>query len=184
MARDRPQRRAAEELMELVVRIGEREERVVVERRGDGGHYSVRIGSVEHLVESAAVGTALLRSLLVGGRQREVAVYADGDGRYRVTANGEILGVEVLDPLARLAQQGAGRDAADGPQRVTAYMPGRVVSVLVAAGDEVQPGQGVVVLEAMKMQNEIQSERAGVVGRVFVRPGQAVDGGDPLFELA
>jgi len=169
--------------MELVVRIGEREERVVVERRGDGGHFSVRIGSVEHLVESAAVGTAL-RSLLVGGRQHEVAVYADGDGHYRVTANGEIQSVEVLDPLARLAQQGAGRDAAGGPQRVTAYMPGRVVSVLVAEGDEVQPGQGVVVLEAMKMQNEIQSERAGTVGRVFVHPGQAVDGGDPLFELA
>ena len=91
--------------MELVVRSGEREERVIVERAGDGGRFRVRIGDVVHEVEAAAVG-ATMRSLVVGGRQHEVAVQTDGDGRYRVTANGEIASVEVLDPLAHLAQQG------------------------------------------------------------------------------
>jgi biotin carboxyl carrier protein len=62
-------------------------------------------------------------------------------------------------------------------------MPGRVAAVLVEAGAQVAAGTGIVVLEAMKMQNEIQAERAGVVRQIFVEPGQAVDGGDPLFEL-
>ena len=62
-------------------------------------------------------------------------------------------------------------------------MPGRVVAVLVEAGAPVDAGQGVVVLEAMKMENEIQAESAGVVSRILVEPGQAVEGGDPLFEI-
>jgi biotin carboxyl carrier protein len=90
---------------------------------------------------------------------------------------------EVTDPLTHLARQGAAGKGARRRQQVTAYMPGRVVSVLVAAGDSVQPGQGVLVLEAMKMENEIQAEHDGVIQRVCVAPGQAVEGGDVLFEL-
>ena len=63
-------------------------------------------------------------------------------------------------------------------------MPGRVVSVAVAEGATVEAGQPLVVLEAMKMQNEIQADRAGTVTRVHVAAGQAVEGGDPLLELA
>ena len=62
-------------------------------------------------------------------------------------------------------------------------MPGRVVDVRVAAGDVVEAGQPLVVLEAMKMQNEIQADRAGTVERVHVAAGQAVEGGDPLVEI-
>ena len=62
-------------------------------------------------------------------------------------------------------------------------MPGRVVALLVAQGDQVEPGQGVLVLEAMKMENEIAAEAAGVVSQFFVEEGQAVEGGDPLFEV-
>jgi pyruvate carboxylase subunit B len=93
----------------------------------------------------------------------------------------ETLGVR--DPLAHLAEATHGAAGAAGRQRVDAYMPGRVVSVLVAEGAEVATGQGIVVLEAMKMENEIQAEREGRVGRIHVRPGQAVETGDPLFEL-
>ncbi|MGB5552633.1 MAG: biotin/lipoyl-containing protein, partial [Thermoanaerobaculia bacterium] len=63
------------------------------------------------------------------------------------------------------------------------YMPGRVVELLVQEGDEVTVGQGLVVLEAMKMENEIQADRAGTVKKIFVSAGQPVEGGDPLFEL-
>ena len=66
---------------------------------------------------------------------------------------------------------------------MTAYMPGRVVAVLVEEGDEVAAGQGVVVLEAMKMENEIRAEVAGKVIKLHVRPGQSVEGGDLLFEI-
>ena len=62
-------------------------------------------------------------------------------------------------------------------------MPGRVVEVRVQPGDRVEAGQPMIVLEAMKMQNEIQAERAGTVSRVFVTAGEAVEGGDPLVEV-
>jgi biotin carboxyl carrier protein len=168
--------------MELVVRAGEREERVSVDRDGDGGRYRVRVGATEHLVDAVAVGSAL-RSLLLAGEQHEVAVRAERDGRYVITAGGLQLTVEVADPLTHLARQAGGEPGPAGARLVTAYMPGRVVGVLVEEGATVEAGQGLVVLEAMKMQNEIQAERSGTVRRVFVAPGQAVEGGDPLFEI-
>ena len=62
-------------------------------------------------------------------------------------------------------------------------MPGRVAAILVEEGAAVAAGDGVLVLEAMKMENEIQAERDGVVSRILVGLGAAVEGGDPLFEL-
>jgi pyruvate carboxylase subunit B len=62
-------------------------------------------------------------------------------------------------------------------------MPGRVVELLVEVGQEVASGQGLVVLEAMKMENEILAESAGVVRQILVEPGQAVEAGDPLLEM-
>ena len=62
-------------------------------------------------------------------------------------------------------------------------MPGRVIEILAQEGQEVAAGQGVLVLEAMKMENEIQAENDGVVRRILVETGQAVEGGDPLFEI-
>ena len=88
----------------------------------------------------------------------------------------------MVDPLTHLARQAHGAAAA-GAHQVSAYMPGRVVAVLVEEGQAVEAGQGLVVLEAMKMENEIQAEAAGVVTKILVAPGQAVEGGDPLFEI-
>ena len=67
-----------------------------------------------------------------------------------------------------------------GPQQVTAPMPGKVVRLLVSAGDEVQLRQGLVVVEAMKMENELRAAKAGRVREVFVREGQSVEAGTPL----
>jgi biotin carboxyl carrier protein len=91
--------------------------------------------------------------------------------------------VEVLDPLTHLARKSRGGDAAGGRQQVRAMMPGLVKEVLVEEGAEVTAGQGVVVLEAMKMENEIACEGAGKVTKIFVEPGVHVDGGEPLFEI-
>ncbi|MFQ5351186.1 MAG: biotin/lipoyl-containing protein, partial [Thermoanaerobaculia bacterium] len=87
------------------------------------------------------------------------------------------------DPLAYLASHALDEAAEHASQTVTAYMPGRVAAVLVEEGAQVVAGDGVLVLEAMKMENEIQAERDGVVGRILVGLGEAVEGGDPLFEL-
>lgn len=166
--------------MELIVRGAGRETRVAVERRG--ATYDVRLGGRTLVVERVVAGEGL-RSILVEGRQHEVSVAALGQGRYRVTSTAGEQEVEVLDPLTDLARRGDPKAAGGGPQRVTAYMPGRVVAVLVAEGELVASGQGLVVLEAMKMQNEILADRDGSVRQVHVAPGQAVERGDPLFDL-
>ena len=164
--------------MELIVRHREREEEVHVERTEAG--YRVAIGEVSYDVDVALAGDSV-HSLLIGGRQHEVTVRRQKEGLYRVASAAGAEDVEIMDPLTHLAR--SAHQASGGVQQVTAYMPGRVVEVLVEAGAEVAAGQGVVVLEAMKMKNEIQAETAGVVTRILVEQDQAVEGGDPLFEI-
>jgi len=175
--------------MKLVVRSGEREEQVEVVRRGDG--FVVTVGDAAHEVDAAALGDGL-SSLRIDGAQHAVAVYPvpvhGGDGHgglYRVSLSAVLppQEVEVLDPLTHLARKSRGGDAAGGRQQVRAMMPGLVKEVLVEEGAEVTAGQGVVVLEAMKMENEIVAEAAGVVSKIFVATGEHVDGGEPLFEV-
>lgn len=166
--------------MKLVVEHQGRADEVFVERREE--HWLVRVGEVEHRVDVAAVaGTA--RSLRIDGGQYEVDVAHLGQGRYEVARAGWVEELVVQDPLAYLASHAHDEAAEHAAQTVTAYMPGRVAAILVEEGTEVAAGDGVLVLEAMKMENEIQAERAGVIGRILVGLGEAVEGGDPLFEL-
>ncbi len=166
--------------MELIVKHTDGEMKVKIERRG--GEFNLQIGDQSYVILSAEAMNGV-RSLLVEGMQFEVAVRSVGEDRYEVTSSGGVETVHVQDPLTALAESAHAEGAGGGRQRVDAYMPGRVTSVLVAEGDAVTAGQGVVVLEAMKMENEIQAERDGVVSRIHVEAGQAVEGGDPLFEL-
>ncbi|HEX9944904.1 MAG TPA: biotin/lipoyl-containing protein [Thermoanaerobaculia bacterium] len=166
--------------MDLVVRHGEREERVRV-RRDDGG-YEIAIGDRAYRVDADAA-RAGLHSLRIDGAQHEVAVRRQGEGVYWVSTAHGSGPVEVADPLAHLASQASGGKGGKRRQRVNAYMPGRVVTLLVQEGQEVAAGQGVLVLEAMKMENEIRAEHDGTVTKIHVQPGQAVETGNPLFEL-
>lgn len=166
--------------MELVVRNEGREERVRVESTAQG--YRVRIGDTTYQVDLALIGNGL-QSLLIDGKQTEVTVRHQGDGRYRVTSRRFSTEVSVTDPLTFLAQQTHGQTEAQGLSVVTAYMPGRVTAILAQEGDAVVRGQGILVLEAMKMENEIQADADGVLCRLLVEEGQAVEAGDPLFEV-
>ena len=166
--------------MELIAIAGGRTERVSIER--DGQHYEVRVGERAYRIEARSLG-AFVQSLIVDGEQHETAVFRAAAGRFRVGWGGHATEVEIVDPLVHLARTAHGDAGRQGRQTLAAYMPGRVVSVAVAPGDTVEPGQALVVLEAMKMQNEIQADRAGIVKTVHVAPGQAVEGGDPLLEL-
>jgi len=157
---------------------GEREVTV----RHDGDRYEVGVDGELFQVDVARVGDGL-RSLLIDGVQHEVSVDRRGNGAYWVAGREGGVPVEVVDPLTHLAQVSRGGAGTVGQVQVKAYMPGRVSTVLVAVGAEVEAGQGVIVLEAMKMENEIQAEQAGTVTRIYVEPGQAVEGGDPLFDL-
>jgi biotin carboxyl carrier protein len=166
-------------MMELIVRQGQREEKVRVRR--DGDQYEVTIGERTWTVD-AATARGGLRSLRIDGSQHEIAVSLRGED-YWVSTRDSAGPVSVADPLTHLASQNLSGRAGKRRQKVTAYMPGRVVALLVEEGQAVTTGQGVVVLEAMKMQNEIRAEHDGTVLRIHVQPGQAVEGGDPLFEM-
>jgi biotin carboxyl carrier protein len=169
--------------MELIVRRagsqGDREEKVRIRRSGDG--YEVVVGDRVHQVDAAAVQGGV-RSLRIGGEQHEVSVRRKGEDWTVVSRHGAVT-VSVTDPLTHLANQTRGGKGGRRQQRVDAYMPGRVVALLVQEGDEVAAGQGIVVLEAMKMENEIRAEHEGRITKLHVEPGQAVDAGSPLFEM-
>jgi biotin carboxyl carrier protein len=85
---------------------------------------------------------------------------------------------EVRDPRSLSSRSRARED--QGPRRITASMPGKVVRLLVQAGDSIEAGMGIVVVEAMKMQNEIKSPKNGKVEKILVSPGTAVNAGDVL----
>ena len=167
--------------MELIVRQAGRERKVLVEESAGG--FRVTVDGTTYDVDVAEAGQAV-RSLIIDDRQTEIGLHRQRDGRYEITGPGGRQAVEVLEPLTLLAEKA--HDAGSGPasNQVVAYMPGRVVEFLVAEGDSVEAGQGVLVLEAMKMENEIQAESSGVVGHFFVVEGQTVEGGDPLYEIS
>ena len=140
----------------------------------------LRAGAMECSVDGRTVSAdvrmleAGVMSLLVEGRQYRCVL--DGDG---VVIGGRRYGFEVEDPRSLQGRRGAGAGV-EGPRPVKAPMPGRVVRVLVGVGDEVEEGQGVVVIEAMKMQNELKSPKAGRVVRVGAGVGDTVGSGDVL----
>jgi biotin carboxyl carrier protein len=125
--------------------------------------------------------------VLVDGRAMEVDVRDAGahgmslliEGGYRVALSGRVLDVCLVEGAGAPAP----RVAAHGPARVQAPMPGKLVRVLVTEGQDVGAGQGLVVMEAMKMENEIRAPRAGRVKEAPVREGQAVDTGALLVLL-
>ncbi len=165
--------------MELVVKHRDREAEVHLERHDHC--YQVRVDGEEYEIDFRRVAGDVL-SLLIDGRQYVVSVRPAGGGRYRVSGGGDVDEVELMDPLTFLARKSRVGDA-QGAAQVTAYMPGRVVRILVEEGQEVCVGDGLVVLEAMKMENEIKAERDGVVREISVKEGQPVEGGDVLFEI-
>ena len=103
------------------------------------------------------------------------------DGSQNLLLRGEVVSVDVLDlrkSRLRKVQEGAAGDG--GPAPITSPMPGKVVAVLVKDGQEVAEGQGLIVVEAMKMENELRAPRAGVVRDLKAKEGAAVEGGAAL----
>jgi biotin carboxyl carrier protein len=117
-------------------------------------------------------------SILIAGQAFEARVDSSG-GVLRVSVAGREYAAEIVDPRQRKRYR-SGAIEAEGRQQVIAPMPGKVVRVLTATGDAVETGKGLVVIEAMKMQNEVRSPKSGTVERMLVTEGQAVNAGDVL----
>jgi biotin carboxyl carrier protein len=135
----------------------------------DGRVYRVDAFRHDHHTMSLLVGT---ESYSVQLDHRAAAA--------RVGIRGNQYPVEVLDERRLRMRRAAGRSSLKGRQTISAPMPGKVVKVLAAAGEAVREGQGVVVVEAMKMENEMKSPKDGRIVELHVKEGQAVDGGERL----
>ncbi len=122
-------------------------------------------------------------SLLVDGRSHVVRVSPSAEG-LEVELRGSVIPVEVKHPLERMLQSVGGARAASRGETVSAPMPGVVVALRVAPGDMVCAGQAVVVVEAMKMQNELTVAHDGRVTQVLVAERAAVAAGQALVRLA
>jgi biotin carboxyl carrier protein len=150
-----------------------------VEVRQTEGGYTVTLDGTARDVNLVETGDHFA-SLIVDGASCEVGFEKREDG-YRVHLSNDTVTVALDDP----ASGAGGRDERpQGPTRLTAPMPGRVVRVLVEEGRDVEPGQGLVVIEAMKMENELKAPRKGRIDEVAVREGQAVEAGALLLVVA
>ncbi|RPI85122.1 MAG: acetyl-CoA carboxylase biotin carboxyl carrier protein subunit [Chloroflexi bacterium] len=126
-------------------------------------------------VDFMPVGGGLIYSLLVEGNSFEVHVYPEEDF-WQVIVHGEQYSARVEDERERRLRAAAGAQAVDhGEYLLKAPMPGMVVAIPVKDGDMVEKGQVLLVLESMKMQNELKSPRAGKVGRIRVEQGESVE---------
>lgn len=125
-----------------------------------------------------------IRHLVVDGRSHVLVARRETKHRWDLHLDGDHLAVEVVDERTRTIRAMTGQTAAaSGPRPVRAPMPGMVVRVQVEPGDRVRAGSSVVIIEAMKMENDLKAESAGVVARVLVEAGQAVEKGTTLVEF-
>lgn len=122
-------------------------------------------------------------SLLIDGKSYEAYVERR-DGVYYVEIGSERHAVEVEDErLARLKRMLGAGDAQGGEVSLKAPMPGLVVAVRIEVGQAIEPGQGLIILEAMKMENELKAPRGGMIKTIRCRPGQAVNQGELLVTI-
>lgn len=165
--------------MKYVVMVGDTE--IEVDLDGDVVTVDAR-SSTAHLNE--VEGTPV-RMVTIGDEvHRVVARRGASRGRYTLWLDGFRYDVEALDERTRAIRElaGAGREAS-GPAPLVAPMPGMIVRISIAVGDAVHAGQGLIVMEAMKMENELRAATAGTVKAILAREGTAVEKGALLLEL-
>ena len=150
----------------------------IVDLHREGDRYRVFLDGKECAADLALVEPNTI-SVLLGGQAFEIHVTPTVDGQLRLQTGPDEFTAEVQDPRSWRGRK-HGPQEAKGRQELLSPMPGKVIRVLVQAGEEVQAGQGVIVVEAMKMQNEIRSPKKGKVERVLAKEGQNVNAGEIL----
>ena len=156
-------------------------ERIEVDHGGAG----IRVGGAPVTARLADVPGTPVRLVTIGAESHRVVVRrGERRGRYTLWVDGWRFDVEALDERTQAIRDMTGAAAAPtGPAPLLAPMPGLVVRVAAAVGDLVQAGQALVVMEAMKMENELRASAPGRVKSILVAPGQAVEKGAVLVEL-
>ena len=164
--------------MAYIAKLGEKNYTVEVEEV-DKSIYRVSVDGSEFLLDGKKTGRTNY-SLIVDNRSFEVDIDVSEDD-YRVLVDGRNYHIHLLDERRmRLGGVQAGIEL-QGRQRVSVPMPGKVVAVLVSEGDKVERGQGLVIVEAMKMENEVRSPIHGEVKEVKVKAGDSLEAGATLL---
>jgi biotin carboxyl carrier protein len=153
----------------------------MVEINSGDGRYRIVVGEQVLEVDARRVAVGLY-TLLVDGVVH-VAEVATTERGTRVDVDGSPYLIEVEEHTRHVIRTRGGAGARDGGQVITAPLPGRVTHVAVSVGDRVEPGDTILVIEAMKMENEFRASVGGTVAAVHVGPGQAVNTGDVLAAI-
>jgi biotin carboxyl carrier protein len=167
--------------MAYIATLDDKTHKIEVHELEEDHLYRIVIDGNEHIIDGRKL-TGHIYSLLMDNRSFTVDVSAKDD-QYTVACEGKSIQLRLLDER-RALRPGEGSGAArDGGKLVKSFMPGKVVEVLVNVGDDVEKDQGLIIIEAMKMENELRSTAAGKVKEIRVSPGQAVESGQLLIEL-
>ncbi|MCG8590846.1 MAG: HlyD family efflux transporter periplasmic adaptor subunit [Proteobacteria bacterium] len=164
--------------------VGEKKgesQRVGLREIGDH-QYEVTIDGKTVRVDAVKSGPTVY-SIIEDGQQFEAMVDEKGAHGFDVSVAGRLYHLEAIDERTKLLA-GSAAAVPTGPQTIEAEMPGKVVKLNVAVGDSVTEGEGVVIVEAMKMENEIRSPMDGVIQEIGVSEGQTVEAGALLFVVA
>ena len=151
-------------------------ELVEIELTKSGANLEAKIADEKYAIDAKLVEPGVYW-FNWNNRSVEIAVIPAGDG-YVVSINNQRFSAEIVDTRTKLRK--AAQSAGAGSMELRAPMPGKVVKVLVGEGAEVEMNQGIIVVEAMKMQNEVKSPKKGTVKKLNVNPESAVNAGDLL----
>ena len=165
--------------MRFVARHAGDEIQVEVERSGTG--YRVKLGDRWVVADMTDAGPFVRSLRLEDGTQIALLPHREGN-THEITLADSTVHVEITDPLSLMRKRNVEDMGSAGT--IKALMPGRIVRVSVTKGQTVRKGEGLMVLEAMKMENEIQAAADGTVDQIFVEAGQTVDGGAELIHIA
>ena len=163
--------------MKYVATVGGNSE--VVEITGGDGHYTVSIGDRQFEVDGRTSADGIY-SLLIGGVSH-VAAVVDRDGTCVVDVGGATYEVLVEEQSRWIIRTHGGASGGGRGQTLVAPLPGKITHIAVQQGQQVQVGDPLIVIEAMKMENEFKAAVAGTVVEIRVQPGQAVNPGDTLL---
>ncbi|HZW36827.1 MAG: biotin/lipoyl-containing protein [Deltaproteobacteria bacterium] len=163
--------------MNYIGTIDGKEVRVAVRETGVA-RYAVTIDGTEHLVDAHQVQSSVW-SVLYGETSFEVDVQGK-DEEYEVLIAGDCYKFTLMNEQRKALMRSGGKGAA-GKAMVSSPMPGKVVKLLVREGEEVKADQGVIVVEAMKMENELKCAVTGKVKEIFVKEGEVVESGAKLL---
>jgi biotin carboxyl carrier protein len=149
-----------------------------VELHRDGARWQISLDGIATDADAIEIAPGIF-SILLNGASHEVRVAPNPDGSLTLQDGPTEFRAEVADPRAWRGRT-HGAVEAEGRQKIVAPMPGKVIRLLVKPGDKVEAGQGLLVVEAMKMQNEVKSPKTGTVEKLLAKEGLPVNAGDVL----